>query len=260
LKPANPVPAGKKLRCPECGNVFAPAAAAAGPAAPPPASAAAARDDDEAGTYGVARDEADAEAEATKRQMFDPIKDRFKRSARGPALVQVVRPSTWLLATGCAICVAAIVGALWSIWPLIFKVEIVQPQDKMSKFRAPTDQGRRFKELSEDEWKERFLFLGGFVFQFAWGTAVCAGASKMHVLESYPIAMIGSAMAMVGPTVPAGIGLLNYAINSDETYYIALSVLLIGLSIPISLWCLATLRKKEVIAGFAEEKPEDYVG
>jgi hypothetical protein len=258
LKPANPVPPGKKLRCPECGNVFAPAAAAAARPAPPPA-AAPAGDDDEAGSYGLVRDDEGAKTTANINEtVFSPIKDRFARSARGPALILVVRPSDWLLRTGVAICIAAVVGALWAIWPLIFKVEIVQPEDKMSKFRAPTNQGRRFKELTDEEWKERWLFLGGFVFQFAWGAVVCTGAAKMHSLESYPLAMIGSAMGMVGPGVPAGIALLNDAINSNEPYYIFLAGLLIVLpGVPIALWCLATLRKKEVIAGFQEEKPED---
>jgi len=264
LRPANPVPPGKKLRCPKCATVFAPATAAAGAAqparpAPEPAPRPAA-EDEEGGTYSLAHEDAEAEkteAAALNEAVFSPIKDRFKRSARGPALIQVVRPSDWLLRTGVSICVAAILGAGWAVWPMIFKVELVQPEDKMARFR-PQQEGRRFKELTEDEWRERWLFLGGFVFQFAWGAVVCVGASKMHTLESYPLAVIGSVMAMAGPGVPAGIYMLQDALKTDDTYWAFVSILLLTLpGVPMSLWCLSTLRREDVRAGFAEEKPED---
>src|SRR5581483_4918146 len=149
LRPANPVPAGKKLRCPKCETVFAPtgAAKAAKPAAKPAAAPAPA--DEEGGSYGLVREDEDKHAEARREQAFDKLRDRFERSKRGPALVQVVRPSDWLLRVGVLTCVMSLVGSMWSIWPLIFKVEIVQPEDKMAKFKPPTDSGRRFKELSE---------------------------------------------------------------------------------------------------------------
>ena len=252
LRPQKPVPAGKKLRCPKCDTVFAPAVKAAAAATPAPAAAPA----EEPESYGLAADHVTHNEDAT-RAAFDPIKDRFKRSARGPALIQVVRPSDWLLRTGVSICVAAILGAGWAVWPMIFKVELVQPEDKMARFR-PQQEGRRFKELTEDEWRERWLFLGGFVFQFAWGAVVCVGASKMHTLESYPLAVIGSVMAMAGPGVPAGIYMLQDALKTDDTYWAFVSILLLALpGVPMSLWCLSTLRREDVRAGFAEEKPED---
>jgi hypothetical protein len=58
--------------------------------------------------------------------------------------------------------------------------------------------------------------------------------------------------------VPIGIWLLNYALNTEgENMYILPAVLLIGMSIPFSFWCVATLRNKKVIAGFQEEKPDE---
>lgn len=262
LKPAKPVPAGKKIRCPECGNVFAPTAAAATPAKPAAATAPAKpADDDEVESYGVVHDEEDAAAEERRRQVFDPIKDRFKRSKRGPALIHVVRPSDWLLRVGIATCIAAIAGALWSIWPMVFKIEMVNKPDEKGKFVKYSEKdasGRRFKELTPEEVRERWLFLGGFVFQFAWGAAVCGGASKMHTLDSYPLAMIGSVMGLAGPGVPLGIFLLQDALKDSDPSMMACSVLLMTVpGVPVSLWCLKTLRNKEVIEGFAEEKPED---
>ena len=259
LKRAEPLPAGKKLRCPECGVAFAPAKSKAAAAQATPAKSV----EEEKDVYTFTRDDRDeADADARAEAAFKPIKDRFERSARGPALIRVVRPSDWLLFSGAAICVAAIVGAIWAIFPLVFQLEEVQPPDKNSKvFRPASTEKRRFKELSPDEFNMRFVYLGCFVGQFLWGTAVCVGASKMHTLESYPLAMIGSIMGLVGFGVPAGVFLLINAIQDDEAYLVFLSILLIALpGLPLTTWCVATLRNKEVIDGFAEEKPEEYVG
>src|SRR5947209_2613598 len=199
LRPQNPVPAGKKLRCPKCETVFAPAgkakaAAKAGPAAAPPA------DDDR---YGLAEGVETHNEDATK-AAFDPIKNRFKLSARGPALILVVKPSTWLLRVGVFTCVAAIASGLYGAWPLIFKVEDVQPAKKGIHFGKENNE-RRFKELNEEEYNQQLWIIAAGVFQFAWGAVICAGASKMHVLEAYPLAMIASVMSIAGPFLPAGI-------------------------------------------------------
>jgi hypothetical protein len=252
LRPANAVPAGKKLRCPKCETVFAPAGKV--PTTAPPVVEAVA----EVERYGLVRDENSETTTEAARAAFDPIKNRFKLSARGPALILVVKPSTWLLLIGSATCIMAMIGAMWAIWPMIFKVEDVQPPDKMAKFRGPQTTERRFKELNADEYRDRWLFLGGFVFQFLWGAVICAGASKMHTLDWYPLAMIASVMAFVGPFVPLGIALLRYALAENETYLILPAVLALGVSIPLSFWCVATLRNKKVIAGFQEEKPEEF--
>jgi DNA-directed RNA polymerase subunit RPC12/RpoP len=252
LRPANAVPAGKKLRCPKCDNVFAPAGKAAAKA--PPIVEAIAEEEDR---YGFAQEEESHNQDAT-RAAFDPIKNRFKLSARGPALILVVKPSTALLATGCLTCIMAIALAMFAVWPMIFKIEDVQPPDKMAKFRGPQSTERRFKELTEDERQEAWLMVGGSVFQFLWGAVICAGSSKMHTLENYPLAMIGSVMAFIGPFVPLGIWLLNYALKNSDTMWVLPSVLMLGGTIPICFWCVATLRNKKVIAGFQEEKPEEF--
>jgi hypothetical protein len=262
MKRAEPLPAGKKLRCPECGNVFAPkTAAAAAKPAPKTGPDAPALESGDKDVFAFAKTDYDPDADAAREQVFSPIKDRFERSARGPALIHVVRPSDWLLRTGASICVAALLGVLWSIWPLIFKIQDVQPPDKNKGFVAYGAETRRYKELTPEEFNQRFVYLGCFVAQFLWGAVVCVGASKMHTLDSYPLAMIGSIMAIVGPGVPAGIFLLISAINENDAYNIFLSILLITIpGVPMAMWCLATLRRQDVIDGFREEKPEEYVG
>src|SRR5439155_1691726 len=249
LRPANPVPAGKKLRCPKCATVFAPAGKAAAKA--PPAVKPAGGDDEEGGQYSLVHEESSAESDEVARTAFDPIKNRFKLSARGPALIQVVTPSTWLLRNGVGVCITALAGVLFAIWPMIFKVEDVQPPDKNARFKGPEQNERKFKELTPEEYRERWLLLGASVFQFAWGAVICAGASKMHTLEAYPLAMIGSVMGLFGPFVPAAIYLIQYAVAESETWLILPGILGCALpNVPVSLVCIATLRNKKVIAGF----------
>jgi hypothetical protein len=263
LKRAEPLPAGKKLRCPECGNVFAPAAKVKQPAAKKTEPKAPAPASPEQDIFTFQATDYDADADSAREDVFSPIKDRFARSARGPALIHVVRPSDWLLRTGAMICIAAITGILWAIWPLIFKIQEVQPEDKTKGFRPGTyaNETRKYKELTPEEFNQRFVYLGCFIGQFLWGSVVCLGASRMHTLDSYPLAVVGSIMAIVGPGVPAGIVLLIDAIKTDDAYTVFLSILLIALpGIPMSIWSLATLRRQDVIDGFREEKPEEYVG
>ncbi|MFO0810445.1 MAG: hypothetical protein U0746_17610 [Gemmataceae bacterium] len=261
LKMANAPAPGKKIRCPKCEEVFAPVSAKkASKAAPAPAPAKDRNEElEEAGGYGVIRDTEDVDAAG--RDTFAPLRERFERSARGPALVEVVKPSTILLASGVLTCVMAVVGGLYSVWPMIFKVELVQPEDKMAKWRAPSADAnqRRFKELTDEERNERFIYLGGFVFQFLWGMVVCAGASNMHTLNAYPLAMTAAIMSAIGPGVPFGVGLMQYALKENDTMFIPISIILMAVpGLIVAPWCFTVLRKKEVIAGFAAEKPEDY--
>jgi len=211
----------------------------------------------------VVRDEGDdAAADERMRAAFAPIQDRFKRSARGPALIHVVRPSDWLLRTGVLVCVFAVAGALISVWPMIFKSEAVQPDEKKNAFKYSAQSDKKvYIEMKPEEWQARFIFLGVFVFQFGWGAMICTGASKMHTLESYAWAMIGSVMAMVGPGVPLGVYGIIENVSDPDPLYMPLSILCLMIpGVPMALWCIASLRKPEVIAGFDEEKPDDGYG
>jgi len=259
LRPANPVPAGKKLRCPKCQTVFAPAGKAKAPAkaTPKPAPTVAVADDEEGGSYGVVKAEEKQNDDAS-RAAFEPIKNRFDLSARGPALILVVTPSTWLLRNGVGVCLTAIAGVLFAIWPMIFKVELLDKPDKAVRY-GPQNQERRFKELTPDEYQQRWLLVGGSVFQFLWGAVICAGASKMHELKAYWLSMIASVMGLFGPFVPVGIALIIIALDEGENWLLLPAILGICLpNVPVSLMCIFTLRNKKVLAGFAEEEPEKF--
>jgi hypothetical protein len=137
LKPAQPVPDGKKVKCPKCGVPFispgavarevfelseedeapaapkakpaaakakkaAPAKAKAAPKKPEPAAKKPADDDeDEGGTYGfLPGEEPKGEDEEDDKPEIDYAPDMSIRDLRGPAVTWVMRPSTWLLKCG----------------------------------------------------------------------------------------------------------------------------------------------------------------
>jgi hypothetical protein len=65
-------------------------------------------------------------------------------------------------------------------------------------------------------------------------------------------------MSLIGPFLPLGIVTIRYALEESENYLVMPGVLFLGGSIPFSLWCIFTLRDKKVLAGFAEEEPEQF--
>lgn len=119
----NPLEPGKKLKCPECEKIFAPVEKKAPPKpAPKPNPALMGDDDDGPAMYAVTEEERNEEAEKIRQEAFDPLKERFEKSKRGPALALVIQPSNVLVMCGILSCVLALGGVFTAIFPLIFKV------------------------------------------------------------------------------------------------------------------------------------------
>jgi DNA-directed RNA polymerase subunit M/transcription elongation factor TFIIS len=272
LKPAKPVAAGKKLRCPKCDTVFAPAAAEAEAGSKPAAAAVKASkrpqlDDDEdgAGTYGVA--EGDKEEEATReerKKAMGPLKDRRPKSARGPAQAIATRPSNQLLATGTISCVSAVISILVVLWPLIFSTEKKLDEETLKVMRVDP----RKTELTPEQKKERAI-RGAIVISFAvlaflYNGFIAVGAVKMQSLESYSMATMAVILIMLpfewALAWPAFYWFIKLCVSiAGDEYEFLFHALTIG---AISAWCvyvgvwnLKTLRMEEVKAGFEEEKP-----
>ncbi len=264
LKRSEPLPAGKKLAARSAARCSAPPAGESESRRPRKPAPPAKPKEEPKDVFGSSvRKAMPMHDDAREDAAFRPIKDRFERSDRGPALIHVVRPSDWLLRTGAWICVAALHSAFcgrsgrWSS-----KSRIVQPPDKSGKFRpgrhrAAPIQGTDATTSSRCASSISAAFVG----QFLWGAMVCVGASKMHTLESYPLAMIGSVMALVGPGVPAGIFILIESLKDNDAVLRSISILLITIpGVPMAMWCVATLRRRKSSTASPEEKPEEYVG
>jgi hypothetical protein len=220
LKSPNPVPVGKKVKCPKCQQPFTPEANGAAPAGPgtfkladegPPAKKGPAvkgqpkkaspagkkphPDDDEDDEsikrgYGVVK-ESEEELEEAERNKpkFTEVQDKFKKSARGPAISMLVTPVNLMTAVGLITVVAGLVLFVVGLWPLVFNDA------------SPGD------EELEDAIINMIL---GLVI-FGWGALVCVGASQMQDLSSYTWSMVGAVMAI--PLAGVGLFALTMLLN-----------------------------------------------
>ncbi|MBA4190988.1 MAG: hypothetical protein C0467_23630 [Planctomycetaceae bacterium] len=225
LKTPARVAVGKSVKCPKCGRSFTPeteeaeAPAGAGtlkfaddgpkkpvsPAKPKPAPkvekkeepapAAAtspfADDDDESAEsikrgYGITLETEEEKKEAEKhRPKFTDVEDKFKKSARGPAMALTVMPSNLMTLEGLLTVAFGLLWFLQGSWPLIFS-------------DAPP---------GEEELEEAIVDMIVGLVVFVWGAMVCFGASQLQELGSYPWAMTGSIMGIF-PLLVGAAGIL----------------------------------------------------
>lgn len=267
LRLANPVPAGKKIKCPKCQNVFAPPveqpkAAAGKPAgvSKPPL------DEDDAGAYALKDDppppepvkrsvapldfdEDDAPKKKKKKTKGDedeldtekPTHARKKSAAQ--AMCQA--PSNKMLATSCFTCASCLLSLLVSLWPLIF--------------------------MKERSWTNYFLglpipipimvllLIGAFVYN----AAIAVSAVKMQSIESYAFAMLGSTLCVIPASWLLGVPaffwfykFLGSIMDNDPLMPGITMVAISALYIYIGMWNMRTLRDPAVVEGFEEKGPE----
>ena len=210
LKTPNPVPPGKAVACPKCKEKFvpvsedapppaagtfkfadepakkpgAPKTSGAKPPPPPPPVAPKSRfaeEDEESDEsvkkgYGVVKETEEEAAEAEKHKpKFTEIADKFKKSARGPAVSLLVTPANLLTAEGLITGVLGLAAIVIGMWPLVFN-------------DAPA---------GEEETEEAIVTMLLGVMTFGWGMIVCLGASMMQELRSYTWAMAGAVMGIL---------------------------------------------------------------
>lgn len=189
VKLADDADPGRKVRCPVCKAAFAPAAqpvaaarpatakpVAAKPAAPAPAAPPPPRDDDnDVAAYGVIKEsEEELRLAELNKPKFTELKDKYKRSSRGPAQGLLVMPVNLMVAVGSLTGIIGVMAVIVGLWPLVFSDA------------PPSDE-----EIAE----QLVIIFGGFV-ALLYGSLVCVGASKMQSLESYAWSMIGAVMAI----------------------------------------------------------------
>ena len=167
--PAKPVAAKPKLTAPKA--VARPAAAPV-----PPPTIPLADDDNDISAYGVVTESEEEQKLAQKNKpTFGAVRDKFKRSARGPAAALMVMPSTLLLGQGVLTSVVGLAMFIIGLWPLIFN-------------EAPP---------SDEEVAETMYYILFGVVAFIWGGIVCYGSYQMSTLGSYPWAFVGAVFGLV---------------------------------------------------------------
>ncbi|VTS04538.1 zinc ribbon domain-containing protein [Tuwongella immobilis] len=200
LKLPDDLPVGKKIRCPECSAVFVPKLAGAAkpkakpvavpPPPPPPPPVNSGSDEDDLNPYGVETEQELTESEKKAKAIhFGELRDKYPKSKRGPAIAKLVKPANYLVGAGMLVGLAAVVGFIWMMFPLVF------------------NEG---KAVSDEKMKQQLLYMGGFVLVGGYGALICLGASKMQNLESYPWAMAGGVLA-----TPLLVGLMAVIVLRD---------------------------------------------
>jgi predicted Zn finger-like uncharacterized protein len=155
LKPAKPVPDGKKVKCPKCGNLFtspglvadeddpiqkAPAKKApkqkkaaiqkkADAIKPPPKKADYDDDDDDGGGIysfvGANEPKKEDDEEEESKPYIEYAPDMSIKDLRGPAQEMVVKPSNLIMLIGGLSALANIFLICWAFWPMIFSDSVV---------------------------------------------------------------------------------------------------------------------------------------
>ena len=190
-----PVKPGQHVDCPSCGEVWAPRAETlafaegdhpAKPArkkpvkkaAPSPVATSNPVDDDQEddSPYGLV-EETEEEKKLAERNKpkIGTIRDKFKRSARGPATALLVLPSNLLLAQGALTIIFGIGMVIVGAWPLIFT-------------DAPA---------AQEEWADQMQLILGGIYCVLWGSIVCYGASQMQNLDSYSWGIVAGVFGLL---------------------------------------------------------------
>jgi predicted Zn finger-like uncharacterized protein len=173
LKPTKPVPDGKKVKCPKCGNFFTtpglvedederPRKKAAGKKAkaaikkmrdpePPPRKASHDEDYEESGggTYSFVQEEEKREEE---KPQIEYAPDMSIKDLRGPAQELLVRPSNYMILIGGLSALCDIFLICVAFWPMVFSdspVDYVTVLEKHYKDKQDKNAIERLKSIKE---------------------------------------------------------------------------------------------------------------
>ncbi len=223
LRPAKPLTAGQKVKCPKCEHVFVPVPKI--------------KTTDEA-TYGFAEETA-AEKEADeqiKKKTLEPLLDKRPKSARGPAAAITRTPSNRMLALSIATCVSALISLLVVLFPMIFSA----------------------RKFDGTELIQSWTYIFVFILAFAYSGMVTYCAIQMQNIESFRWAMTGAGLMVF----PLQYGLGGYAFywlfsllwKIDSTLMVVGLMALSGLYLGFGVWGIITLRNATVLDGFREKR------
>lgn len=148
--------------------------------APPPPSKKPVDDEDEDEEsirrgYGVVKEtEAELEQAEKNKVKFGEVSDKYKKSARGPAIAMLVMPVNLLTGAGLVGAVAGLALFVVGMWPIVFN-------------DAPP---------GDEEVEEAIVTMLLGMIVFGWGAFLCFGASQMSELSSYMWAMSAAVLGI----------------------------------------------------------------
>ncbi len=216
LKKEPAIPPGKKIKCPKCDKVFVAIPVEVEDSEPVKAKSADAGDDFDTIKLAPLADSPQATASKEKAQRvlddeenegggmyltkeekeekpnedinYGSLRDKFKKSKKGPAMALTVRPSNALTFWGFLMAALGVGAVLVAFWPYIYSE----------------------KTLSKSEQTTQILIGATGFINILVGALVCWGASKLQNLESYPLAWAACVMGL-----PVGIWGIMVLSNPD---------------------------------------------
>jgi hypothetical protein len=245
LRPARPVPDGKRVTCPKCQTQFTtpglveerrerPEKAKAGAkkgAAKKPAEEPVKKkpadepEEDGGGIYKYVEEEAKTEEESEAHNItYAP--DMSIKDLRGPAQAKVVVPSNYIILLSGLSCLCDILIICVSFWPMVFAEHVVDHQeflethykreggkDAKNKLASiPKDRKdvkpeelALIEEAEEQQIFWRFINLGVFVLLLVYNGVTIIGAVKMQNLESRGWGLAAAIMCIL-PFSASGLG------------------------------------------------------
>jgi hypothetical protein len=222
LQPPKALNPGQRVKCPKCQNIFVPV-----PEKPA---------EEDAATYGmVAETEEEKKEEVqVKRRSLEAVKDKRPKSARGPAVAICTGPGNKMLFAASFTCVSCIFSIIVLLWPMFFSKRVL------------------------DDKPDRWLIIGCAVFAFVYNGFVAYGAFHMLRIDSYRWAIMAAIMDIFPLQFALAYASFNWLARlvdvAAEGAGIMVAIVLGVIYLLIGGICFKTLRKKEVVAGFAERK------
>jgi hypothetical protein len=222
------------------------------PAPPPPKPT---DDDDELKGYGVTVD-VETEEQKKNKPKFEPVKDRFKRSARPKALAAVVMPSNMLLIVGLFMGVMSVSLIIANLWPMVFpEREHKSKDDVQVAFDAKVEEVKKAKPV---DVKYNSMWIGIYIAALVYGGSLCLCASKMQNLDSYGAGIIGCVLSILAAFALGfwGWNYATYFLGDEMPYYtVPAGGVLFLFALGAGTSGFRTLARAEVKAGFDEDAP-----
>ena len=238
LRPAKPVPDGKKVKCPKCGNFFTtPGLLDREPARKKPAAIKTAKEtnkkpsapkppaDEDEGIYSYIPEDKKAEEDKPD---IEYAPDMSIKDLRGPAQAAVVSPSNYMLILGGLGCLSNLFLICVSFWPMVFSdtpvnwqkelkdhykddkdaKNIIQRIEGIKEYKDLKDKDLEIVQAAEVEMRfNLFMAMGLFIFHFFYNAVAIIGAVKMQNLESRGWGIASSVMTIL-PMSSVGLGSL----------------------------------------------------
>jgi hypothetical protein len=286
LRPAKPLPSGKRVTCPKCQAQFTvrdPDEEAVKPVKPVKKSAAPAAPakkdpfgDDGPETYAVIKEEAPEEEvedeedddEDDEGRVKKPKKERVRSEdlefrlnikvtdPRGPAQAALISPSNFLMLVGTLACIAGIISIGYGAWPFLFSDDILDMADFFDPPKGSSDSDAENKpkatkqrsrvQISEDRKVDRSK-----VPQEELNRYDDARDEKWWIL----VACISGGAFVIAYNTVIIIGGVKMQNMESYTWAMIASIMAFVLSFPglgqiAALMALTTLRSKKVVDGF----------